>query len=299
VIWGLLPLLVRQQLRLGPEWFGAMLTAMGVGAVCAGFVLPTLRNRLDRNGTVTAASVLAGLALALLGQAHHWAIGIIAMVLYGVAWITGASTLQAAAQLSVPGWVRARAIGVYQFATFGALAAGSALGGWAGEYLGLGTTLGVAGALCAIGGIIVRGYSIETQQTPPSESRPGPTPVMPQPEPAAPSLAALLREDRGRVVEVVRYRIDPADRTAFLTAMAACRQVRLRSGALGWRLLEDVAHPDRWIELWGVESWTEHLREAGRMTEWDLSVLASAAALHRGPASPEASRYLNVTPDPH
>lgn len=298
-IWGLLPLLVRHQLRLGPEWFGAMLTAMGVGAVGAGFVLPHLRRWLDRNATVTAASILAGFALALLGQAHHWAVGIVAMVLYGVAWITGASTLQASAQLSVPGWVRARAIGIYQFATFGALTLGSALGGWAGEHLGLGAALGVFGAFCAVGGLLVRRFSIESQSALPTAPRAGEAPVMPEPEPAAPALAALLKADRGRVIEVVRYRIDPADRAAFLACMAACRQVRLRSGALGWRLLEDVAHPDRWIELWGVESWTEHLREAGRLTEWDLAVLANAAALHRGPAPPEAARYLDVMPGQH
>jgi hypothetical protein len=109
-------------------------------------------------------------------------------------------------------------------------------------------------------------------------------------------LAALLNDDSGRVLEVVRYQIDPADRAAFLAIMAECRQVRLRSGALGWRLFEDVAHPERWVEFWLVESWTEHLREAGRMTESDLAILAGAAALHRGATPPEAARYLNVPP---
>ncbi|WP_270938720.1 MFS transporter, partial [Falsiroseomonas oryzae] len=120
-VWGLLPLLVRQQLGLGPEWFGILLGAMGLGAVAAGFVLPSLRSRLDRGGTVTGASLLGGAALALLGQAGHWAVALVAMLGFGVAWIAGASTLQASAQLASPAWVRARAIGIYQFATFGAL----------------------------------------------------------------------------------------------------------------------------------------------------------------------------------
>jgi MFS family permease len=294
-VWGLLPLLVRQQLRLGPEWFGLMLTAMGIGAVTAGFVLPALRSRLDRNGTVTAASVIAGVALILLGQAHHWAVGLLAMLLYGVAWITGASTLQASAQLAVPGWVRARAIGIYQLATFGALAIGAALGGWGGEALGLDVALGVSGLLCALGGLLVRRFSIEPPPAP--AARPGPGPAMPQPDPVAPALAAMLNDDSGRVLEVVRYQIDPGDRDTFLAAMAECRRVRQRSGALGWRLLEDIAYPERWVELWVVESWTEHLREAGRMTEGDIAVLTRAAAMHRGTAPPEAARYLNVVPD--
>ena len=38
-IWGLLPLVVRQELGLGPESYGLMLGVMGVGAVSAGFAL--------------------------------------------------------------------------------------------------------------------------------------------------------------------------------------------------------------------------------------------------------------------
>ncbi|WP_242481897.1 MFS transporter, partial [Paracraurococcus ruber] len=62
-------------------------------------------------------------------------------------------------------------------------------------------------------------------------------------------------------MQEVRYCIDPAERAPFLAAKQEVRRVRLRSGAVSWRLYEDVAHPERWVELWAVESWTEHLRE--------------------------------------
>jgi len=292
-VWGLLPLLVRRQLGLGPEWFGIMLAAMGVGAVAAGFLMPLLRGRLDRGGTVTASSILGGGALILLGQANAPWMAALAMALYGVAWLAGASTLQASAQLAVPGWVRARAIGIYQVATFGALATGALLGGWAGEALGLGLALGAAGTICAGGALAVRHLKIEPNAAPPAAAPPT---TMPQPEPADAALASQLHAGSGAVLEVVRYHIAPADRDAFLAAMAECRQVRLRSGALGWRLFEDIAHPERWVELWMVENWTDHLREADRLTEWDRETLADAARLHQGEVGPEAERYLNVAP---
>ncbi|WP_198373738.1 MFS transporter, partial [Roseomonas rosulenta] len=123
-------------------------------------------------------------------------------------------------------------------------------------------------------------------------------PAVPMPRPEAPAdeLRAVLAGDTGRVLEVVRYTVAPADRAAFLAAMREARRVRLRSGALAWRLLEDVAHPERWIELWAVESWTEHLREAGRLDAADRAVLARAAGFQSGEAAPEAARYLAVLP---
>jgi quinol monooxygenase YgiN len=112
----------------------------------------------------------------------------------------------------------------------------------------------------------------------------------------APELAPLLARDRGRVLEAVRYRIDPADRAAFLAAMAQLRGVRLRSGALWWRLYEDVAHPEQWAEFWAMESWTEHLREIHRLEPADRAAIARAAALHRGDGPPEASRSIAHDP---
>ena len=293
-IWGLLPLLVRKQLGLGPEWFGLLLGAMGAGAVCAGFVLPSLRGRLDRGATVTGACLLGGAALVLLGQSGHWSVALVAMLAYGVAWISGASSLQASTQLASPSWVRARALGIYQLATFGGLAGGAALGGWAGEALGLPIALGLAGIACALGGLGTHRFAIEVAPFGPLPEKAVPAPRL---EPADPAMAEALATERNRVLEAVRYVIDPANRQAFLAAMAECRGVRLRGGALSWLLYENVAHPERWVELWTVESWTAHLREDSRLTEGDRSILARAAALHRGDGPPEAARYLNVMPD--
>jgi MFS family permease len=294
-VWGLLPLLVRQQLGLGPEAFGLMLGAMGAGAVGAGFLLPALRTRLGLGRTVLAAAALACVSLVLLGLSWHWAPAILAMLLYGVSWITGASTLQASAQLASASWVRARSIGIYQVFTFGALAAGTTAAGFAGQVLGLPLTLAAAGVLCLLTALLVRRLSIDLR---PATSFTG-TATVPQPAPAASELADLLPRTSGRVLETVKFRIDPADRAAFLAAMAECRQVRLRSGAIAWRLYEDVAQPESWVELWAMESWTAHLREEGRMTEWDRATLARAAGFHRGENPPEAARYLNVQPNVH
>jgi MFS family permease len=292
-IWGLLPLYVRRQLGLGPEAFGLMLAVMGASAVGAGFALPALRGRMDRGALVFWASLLASAGMGLLAVSSHWLPAALGMLLYGAAWITAGSTLAASAQLAAPAWVRARAIAIYQLSFFGVMALGSALSGWLGAHFGVGPALGAAAVGGVAAAVLVRPWRLEVAAT-----AEGPAPAVPQPEAPAAELHRLLGEDSGRVLEVVRYRIDPAERRRFLAAMAEVRLVRLRSGAITWRLYEDVAHPERWVELWAVPSWTEHLREEQRLTVDDRAVLARAAALHRAGegALPEASRFLNVRP---
>jgi predicted MFS family arabinose efflux permease len=297
-VWALLPLVVRERLQLGPAAFGLMLGVAGGGAVAAGTVMPALRARLARGPLVFWASLLAGVAMALLGLAAHWALAALAMLLYGAAWLAGASTLQVAAQLASPAWVRARALGVYQLCFFGALAFGAVAWGWVGAALGLPLALGLCAGLGAAAALAVRPWGLDGTAAaagPRAAALPAAV-ALPRPEAPAAELRARLHERSGRVLELVRYRVDPAERDAFVAAMAEVRRVRLRCGALVWRLYGDVAHPERFAEVWVVGSWTEHLREATRLDAADRAALARAAALHRGDGSPEAARYLNVAP---
>jgi MFS family permease len=297
-VWALLPLVVRERLQLGPAAFGLMLGVAGGGAVAAGMVMPAVRARLARGPLVFWASLLAGAAMALLGLAAHWALAALAMLLYGAAWLAGASTLQVAAQLAAPAWVRARALGVYQLCFFGALAFGAVAWGWVGAALGLAPALGLCAGLGTAAAVAVRPWQLDgTAAAAGSRAAALPAAVpLPRPEAPATELLETLHDRSGRVLELVRYRVEPAERDAFLAVMAEVRRVRLRSGALVWRLYEDVAHPERFAEVWVVGSWTEHLREVTRLDEADRAALARAAALHRSDGSPEAARYLNVVP---
>ncbi|MBR0645815.1 MFS transporter [Plastoroseomonas hellenica] len=290
-VWGLLPLLVRVRLGLGPDAFGLMLTAMGAGAVTGGFLLPTLAGQATRGTLVFRFSLLAAASLLLLGAWPHWLPAGLGMVGFGFAWIGASSALQAAAQLASPAWVRARAIGIYQLSFFGALALGSALWGMLGEWIGIAYALVLAAILGTATAVLVRPWRLE----PPRASE-APASALPLPDAPAAELAELLGEDSGRVLEVVHYTVAAADRVRFLAVMGEMRRMRIRSGARVWRLYEDIAHPERFAELWTVENWTEHLREAGRLDAADRATLARAAAFHKGDGAPEATRYLNLQP---
>jgi len=288
--WALLPLVVREQLGLGAGSFGLLLGMMGVGGVTSGMLLPLLRGRAGRGATTFGSSLFSCAGMACIASGHHWALAGFGMMLFGVGWVAAASTLQAAAQLVAPPWVRARALGIYQLAFNGALAFGSMLWGWLGDVLGLQATMAIAAVSVAALAVAARGFSLD---------QPGAgtvqVPAPPVPEEPAPELATMLPQSRGRILETMRYRVRPSDREAFLEAMQHVQRARGRAGALDWRLYEDVAHPDGWLEAWSTQNWTDHLREANRLSETDHAVLAQVSAFHDAQA-PLPCRYIAVDP---
>jgi hypothetical protein len=119
-------------------------------------------------------------------------------------------------------------------------------------------------------------------------------PALPLPEAPAPELAPLLTSARGQLLEMVRYTVTPADRPAFLESMADIRRIRGRCGAVAWQLYEDVAHPEGWLEVWSMESWTDHLREQARLGPEDVIALAGLSIYQPESATPNAWRYISV-----
>jgi MFS family permease len=291
--WALLPLLVRQDLGLGPGMYGVILGMMGIGGVTSGMLLPLARGRIDRGTTVIVCTLFSCAGVAMLGLSRHWLPTALGMLLFGVGWTSAYATIQAAAQLVCPPWVRARALAIYQLAQNGALTAGSFAWGWFGGAVGLADTLLVAAGIGMVLGFLVRRCSIDIAAGRTASARAEP---LSTPEAPAAELVPLLRRTRGRVMETVHYQVDPSQQAAFLAAMADVRKVRGRAGAVFWQLYEDVAHPEGWMEVWSMESWTDHLREVTRLSEEDRAALARAGVFRCGDDGPRPARYIAVDP---
>jgi MFS family permease len=289
--WALLPLFVRRDLMLGPGMYGVILGMMGIGGVTSGMLLPFVRARLTRNGTVILCTTLSCAGMVVVGVSRHWAPAAFGMLLFGLGWTSAFATIQAAAQLVCPPWVRARALSIYQLAQNGALTIGSFAWGYVGGSIGLPETFVAAGVFGVLLMVLAQFFSIEavTRTRAPDADQ-----ALPQPEAPAREFVPLLRTVRGRIMEVAHYRVDLARRPEFLKLMNEMRHVRGRSGALFWQLYEDVAHPEGWIEVWTMESWTDHLREAIRISEDDKCLLATVAVFQQAAGRP--ARYLAVDP---
>ena len=85
---------------------------------------------------------------------------------------------------------------------------------------------------------------------------------------------------------VVHYTVAPERRqAAFLEAMGQLRRSRLRTGGTRWEVYRDGERPNRFVEIFSVASWEEHLRQhAGRLTETDRAVEEAALAFSEPPA---------------
>jgi MFS family permease len=149
--WALLPLIAREQFSGGPQLFGVLVGCIGTGAVGGALLLPRYRARwgLDRvlmGGTIGTAIAMAGFALLRVP-----AFGAMAALLAGASWIAALSSLNVAAQLAVPDWVRARGMALYTTVFYGCLAAGSLLWGRIATHLHLTPTLLIAAAGAVLG----------------------------------------------------------------------------------------------------------------------------------------------------
>jgi MFS family permease len=293
--WAVLPLVVRQQLGLGAGMYGLILGLMGVGGVTSGLLLPNFRHYANRSTIVFASSLCSCVGMAMLAVSRHWPLAALGMAVFGVGWVAAFSTLQAAAQLVAPPWVRARALAIYQISYNGALAFGSFGWGWLGTQIGLSDVLLVAAGGGALGAVAVRLFGIDQA----AAGLPSATVPQPPPEAADAALATVLPHARGRLLETMHYRATAQQREEFLEAMAEVRMVRGRGGALFWQLYEDVAHADGWMETWAMESWIDHLREATRLSEADQAALARASQFQRDPSVPLPHRYIAVEPSLH
>ncbi|HET6307894.1 MAG TPA: MFS transporter, partial [Rhodopila sp.] len=265
---------------------------MGIGGVTSGMLLPMVRGKLSRGATVVGCTLLSCAGMAVVGVSRHWIPAAFGMLLFGLGWTSAFATIQAAAQLVCPPWVRARALSIYQLAQNGALTIGSFGWGWLGDRIGLSHTFLAATAVGLGLMLVARLFSIETitRATPADTAPPAPLPEAPAAE-----FVPLLRKTTGRIMEIAYYHVEPGRRSEFLAIMDELHHVRGRAGALSWQVYEDVAHPDGWIEVWFMESWTDHLREAIRLSDEDKRLLASASVFQHEAHRP--SRYLAV--DPH
>jgi MFS family permease len=290
-LWALLPLVATERLHQGSSGYGVLLASLGVGAVIGAFTLPKLRARWSINGLTVIASAVYAVALVGVIAVTNLLFAIPLLVLAGIAWVVILSEVNANLQLFLPGWVRARGLSVYQMVLFGSQGAGALLWGLFAEPFGLVATFVVAALVLVAGAATIR--VLPFRDTSGMDLRL----VTPWPEP---HLAVDPEETEGPVVVSTTYTVSPENETEFLKVMAKLRRARLRTGASRWGLYRDGEAPRRFIELFLVPSWEEHMRQhQERLTGRDHAHHEAAASFSHPPPKTEHLLGVEVTEPPY
>jgi predicted MFS family arabinose efflux permease len=257
--WALLPLVARTRIAGGPALYGVLLGAIGTSAVGGAFLLRRLRKKLGADSLVAAATLGTAAATALFAVARHPATAILASFIAGASWIAAVSSLNVSAQVALPEWVRGRGLAMYVTMMFGALSIGSALWGQLAVVAGIPAALLVAAAGAVIGIALTRRWKLQTGANVDFSPSQLPDPIT----------THAIEADRGPVMVMVEYRIDPNNRTEFLRALRQASGERRRDGAYDWGIFEDPADESRFVETFLTDSWLEHLRLHRRVTKAD------------------------------
>jgi len=167
----------------------------------------------------------------------------------------------------------------------GSMALGSVVWGLAAEHRGVSFALVIAGI--GTGGAILLRFVIRLPNVDVDLS-----PWSHWPAPAR--IADLGYDpDDGPVLVTVEYHVDPHQEATFIQAVHRLGRLRRRDGASRWGVFRDTSLPDRYLEMFIVGSWAEHLRQHERSVRADRQVEEAVQKATRPQSTVRHFLYVN------
>ncbi|MGE5553312.1 MAG: MFS transporter [Betaproteobacteria bacterium] len=150
-----IPLLATRLLRLDAKGYGALMSAIGAGALCAGLTLGlTNRKKPELSAVVAASVVFSGLYFAV-GAVRTLPLALGLLVLLGISQIHFSSQLNTALQMAVSDEMRGRVMSMYTLAFAGTTPLGSLIMGSVTEAWGAAAGFFVGGGLSIVGVVLL------------------------------------------------------------------------------------------------------------------------------------------------
>jgi MFS family permease len=263
-VWALLPLIASRQLGLDADGYGLLFAALGLGAVIGALSLGWVKQHLSSTGVLGLAATSFALAFGAVGLVPNRWVAMPLLVVCGFGWTATVSTIISELQLFLPGWVRARAIGIYLMVFLGSQAVAAPIWGLVTQHFGLRAAILAAAVL--VGASVAGGLVLKVPESQHLDRAPlaywGPAPLVLEPAP-----------DAGPIVVSIEFEVSADQEAAFLVAMESMRRSRLRSGASRWDLYRVGESPGLFLEQFQVPTWQEHQRQHdGRLTAEDQAI---------------------------
>jgi MFS family permease len=239
---------------------------------------------MDGSTLVAGATLVYAGGMLVTGIAHSALLVVIVLPAVGLAWIAVQSTLNAAAQVALPEWARARALAYFQLVFMGGQALGAVMWGGLASAVSLRVAC-VAPAAGLVAGALLgfRRLALHAGELDVRHKQHLPEPIVGHEPPG----------DAGPVLVSVEWRIVPGCQEAFAAAMEPVSRSRRRTGAELWGLFQDIDDPTLFLETFTVMTWHEHLRQhLERGTVMDHELERAARDLLRTGERPRVRHLL-------
>jgi MFS family permease len=241
--------------------YGLLLGCFGCGAIIGALVMQSARDRWAMESIVSTSIVSLGFVILGMSGLHRLSTLAAVMLVGGAAWITFISLINALIQNLAPDWVRARVLAIFILVYQGSYALGTAAWGAVAQRSGVGTALVYAG----VGTIVTVAIAL-VAQLPASTAD-----LSPWNHWRMPVVIGEVGADveKGPVLVTIEYAVIPKRTAEFVEAMHEFGRRRRRDGAYRWAIFRDTEVADRYLEIFLVNSWAEHLRQHERQTQAD------------------------------
>ena len=279
----LMPLVARDLLHGGPQMYGIMLGAFGMGAVLGALNISLVRRLFSGEASVRICALIMGVFIVVVAMSRIPVVTAAALVIAGAVWMLMVALFNIGVQLSAPRWVAGRALAIFQAAIAGGIAIGSWVWGHVADSVGVNYALLISGVLMfatPLLGLWLRMPAI------------GGGNDMAEDLLADPEVQLQLTGRSGPVVVEIEYRIDQLDARSFHGVMQQVQLSRQRNGAYGWSLARDIADPELWTERYHCPTWLDYLRQRNRATSAERALYQRAIRYHMGPDPVRVRRML-------
>ena len=241
--------------------YGVLLGCFGVGAIGGALLMQRLRAWFSTEMIVSTGVVILGSAIVAITRLHRLSTLAPVILVGGAAWVLFISLINALVQNLAPDWVRARVLAVFTLVYMGSFALGSAAWGGVAQHRSVRLALLYSG-FGTIGSAILALLARLPDST---------ADLSPWNHWRMPVIVKEVNEDRlsGPVLVTIEYTVIRDQESKFLKTMRQYARVRRRDGAYQWGIYRDIEATHRFVEVFLVHSWAEHLRQHERQTKAD------------------------------
>lgn len=150
----LLPVFAGEVFRKGPEGFGFLVGATGVGALTAALLLAFKGDIKEKNRFISFSALCFSILLFVFSFSRNFYLSAAILIFIGWSLVSFFATTNSFIQLSVPDKLRGRAMSVYTFVFLGTAPIGNLLMGTLADSIGTPRAVNISAVICIVASVV-------------------------------------------------------------------------------------------------------------------------------------------------